>query len=234
MVEELQVPITCKIRIFPSEERTLNFCKALESTGISLLTVHGRTKEQNKHLVGTCDWEIIAKIKRLLSIPVIANGGIHTFKDVQDCIAKTGVDGVMSAEALLENPALFSGKIHDLDELALEYLELWKEYGNNDKRYVKGHLFKIAYEGLRKEVDLRDRMQKALEVNEMEDILKQLKERRKDVSNENKFGWYERYQNFAPQIAESKNEEQTQQNKEVKNTPDDSEDDKVIKKLKET
>ena len=30
----------------------------------------------------------------------------------------------MSAESLLENPALFSGKIMDLDELAQEYLEL--------------------------------------------------------------------------------------------------------------
>jgi len=36
----------------------------------------------------------------------------------------TGVDGVMSAEALLENPALFSGKQYDLDDLALEYLDI--------------------------------------------------------------------------------------------------------------
>eukprot|EP00330_Aristerostoma_sp_ATCC50986_P008751 CAMPEP_0114587310 /NCGR_PEP_ID=MMETSP0125-20121206/10300_1 /TAXON_ID=485358 ORGANISM="Aristerostoma sp., Strain ATCC 50986" /NCGR_SAMPLE_ID=MMETSP0125 /ASSEMBLY_ACC=CAM_ASM_000245 /LENGTH=46 /DNA_ID= /DNA_START= /DNA_END= /DNA_ORIENTATION= len=40
----------------------------------------------------------------------------------------TGVDGVMSSESLLENPALFSGKVHDQDELALEYLELAKKY----------------------------------------------------------------------------------------------------------
>lgn len=34
----------------------------------------------------------------------------------------------MSAEALLENPALFSGKFVDLDDLALELLELCKKY----------------------------------------------------------------------------------------------------------
>ena len=38
------------------------------------------------------------------------------------CLAETNVDGVMSAEALLENPALFSGKVFDLDDLAMEYL----------------------------------------------------------------------------------------------------------------
>ena len=42
--------------------------------------------------------------------------------DVNRCLAETNVDGVMSAEALLENPALFSGLIVDLDRLAFEYL----------------------------------------------------------------------------------------------------------------
>ena len=33
--------------------------------------------------------------------------GIYTFDDVQKCMEYTGCDGVMSSEALLENPALF-------------------------------------------------------------------------------------------------------------------------------
>jgi len=57
-----------------------------------------------------------------LKIPVIANGSIANFEDIQQCLDYTNVDGVMSAEALLENPALFCGKLVDLDDLALEYL----------------------------------------------------------------------------------------------------------------
>jgi tRNA-dihydrouridine synthase 1 len=87
-------------------------------SGCSLLTVHGRTKEQNKDKVGSCDWKIIKKIKESINIPVVANGGIHTFEDAEQCIKQTGVDGVMSAEALLENPALFSGEVHCLDTIA--------------------------------------------------------------------------------------------------------------------
>lgn len=80
--------------------------------------MHGRVKEQNKDKVGECDWAIIRRIKETLSIPVIANGGIYLMQDVNHCLAETHVDGVMSAEALLENPALFSGHVHDLDRLA--------------------------------------------------------------------------------------------------------------------
>jgi tRNA-dihydrouridine synthase len=43
-----------------------------------------------------------------LSIPVIANGNIRTLKDANDCMAYTGCDGVLSAESLLVDPALFS------------------------------------------------------------------------------------------------------------------------------
>ena len=46
-----------------------------------MLTVHGRTKEQNKERVGECDWKIIKKIKEYVSIPVVANGGIYSYED---------------------------------------------------------------------------------------------------------------------------------------------------------
>ena len=63
----------------------------------------------------------------------------------------------MSSEALLENPALFSGLVPDLDDIALEYLEICKESNHKEERkMVKPHLFKILYQGLRAHPDIRN------------------------------------------------------------------------------
>ena len=65
--------------------------------GCSLIAVHGRTKEQNKDRVGSCDWAMIRKIKDRVDVPVIANGGVYRFGDVDRCLGETNVDGVMSS-----------------------------------------------------------------------------------------------------------------------------------------
>ena len=57
----------------------MNVVNKIVGAGCSLLTVHGRTKEQNKDKVGSCDWEMIKKIKNSVGIPVVANGGIYNF-----------------------------------------------------------------------------------------------------------------------------------------------------------
>lgn len=194
LADNLKIPVFCKIRVLPDREKTFNLVRGIQNAGCSLLTVHGRTKEQNKHLVGAADWDIIRDIKALVNIPVLANGGIHVFEDIQRCLDYTKADGVMSAESLLENPALFSGQVHDLDRLAREYVELWKRYDSNNKSFLKPHLFKILYKGLDQNTDLRDRMGAAKSEEDCLSIIDELTERRKHVPLKDKFGWYERYQ----------------------------------------
>jgi len=147
LADNLKVPVTCKIRILPKEEDTMKLVRIIVENGCSLLTVHGRTKEQNKQKVGKCDWEMIKKIKQSVNIPVFANGGIFNYEDAVKCLEYTGVDGVMSSESLLENPALFSGKVYNLDQIALEYLDICKTY-ETDPAYIRPHLFKILFTGL--------------------------------------------------------------------------------------
>lgn len=83
MSESLKVPVCCKMRVLKSREKTVELARSLQESGCTILTVHGRTKEQNKEQVGKCDWTIIREIKAALKIPVFANGGIYTWSDVE-------------------------------------------------------------------------------------------------------------------------------------------------------
>jgi tRNA-dihydrouridine synthase 1 len=80
--KELSIPVTVKIRCLKTEELTLQLVKRIEAAGASMVTVHGRLKEHNKERIVAANYDIIKKVKQTLKIPVIANGGISTFKDV--------------------------------------------------------------------------------------------------------------------------------------------------------
>jgi tRNA-dihydrouridine synthase len=85
-------------------------------------------------------------IKENSKIPIIGNGGVETFQDINRFIEYTKVDAVMSAEKLLEIPYLFAGDTNDynIDEVALEYLAIAKE-DNTDINMVRSHLHKMLY-----------------------------------------------------------------------------------------
>lgn len=160
-----------------------------------MLTVHGRLKEHNKHRVGTCNYAIIKKIKETLQIPVIANGGISTYEDVERALELTGADGVMSSESILEYAALFDpAKVHDMDELALEYLDLYEKYPEECNRsMIRAHLFKFLHTGLSVHTDLRDKLARVHTTEEFRSLVLDMKERRKDVPAAAKIGWYYRH-----------------------------------------
>ena len=61
--EKSGAKITAKIRVLDSEDVTLRYAKMIQSAGVSLLTVHGRTREQRGPETGLADWQIIKKIK---------------------------------------------------------------------------------------------------------------------------------------------------------------------------
>jgi tRNA-dihydrouridine synthase 1 len=183
LASSLSTPVSCKIRMFPKLEETLAYALMLEQAGCSLLAIHGRTRDQKDSKAIRADWDVIKAVKSVLQIPVLANGNIRWLEDVYDCIAATGVDGVLSAESLLENPALFSGRRmqslgidsegdgpllseHKLNEpaLLLEYLELCEKYPV-PLRMIRAHVHRMLGPWFRKNPDLREELNKQYRVS---------------------------------------------------------------------
>jgi len=87
--------------------------------------------------------------------------------DLKKCLGETGVDGVMTSEALLENPALFcelenlpNQKVPSQIEIAKEYLELAQKYKTTPKM-KRAHLFKMLHGTLKVHTDIRAKLGRA-------------------------------------------------------------------------
>ncbi|KAI5926558.1 hypothetical protein F4810DRAFT_544266 [Camillea tinctor] len=106
----LPVPVTAKIRILETKEDTLAYAKNVLAAGASIITVHGRRREQKGHLTGVADWEYIRYLRENLpkGTVIFANGNVLQHGDLEKCLEATGADAVMSAEGNLSDPAIFA------------------------------------------------------------------------------------------------------------------------------
>jgi tRNA-dihydrouridine synthase 1 len=104
--------LSVKIRLFPAErggvEATIAYARMLEAAGASLIAVHGRTRAMRDASNFRADWEAIAAVKSALRVPCLANGDVRSRRDADLLLEATGCEGVLSAEPLLRDPALFS------------------------------------------------------------------------------------------------------------------------------
>ena len=106
VVAAVGIPVTVKTRLgwCGSDADPVSWCRQLQEAGAQLLTLHGRTREQG--FKGQADWAAIAAVKQALTIPVIANGDIHSPADALRCLETTGADGVMVGRGTMGAPWL--------------------------------------------------------------------------------------------------------------------------------
>ncbi len=108
-VNASEIPISVKTRTgWDMNNRNIKeIALKLEQTGISAITIHGRTKAQMYS--GTADWGIIAEVKHHsgIQIPVIGNGDINSAEKALEYHNKYQLDGLMIGRATFGNPFIF-------------------------------------------------------------------------------------------------------------------------------
>lgn len=145
------VPATVKIRCFDDVSKTVQYARMLENAGASLIAVHGRTRQETNSKSIRADWEQIRAVKESVGVPVLGNGDVRCRPDAKALMSYTGADGVLSAEPLLRNPALFQSDapvdaMHPTNgcTLAAELVRIAREKPmHQPARFVRDHVFKL-------------------------------------------------------------------------------------------
>lgn len=154
VAKAVPVPVTVKIRKGWDDTsiNAVEFAKMAEAAGAAAITIHGRTRQQM--YTGAADWEIIARVKQAVTVPVIGNGDLAALDDAVRMYERTGVDLVMIGRGALGNPYLFR-QIHEYftngtrlpdEPLAQRLTHLWEQAG----RAVQYKGEKVALREMRK------------------------------------------------------------------------------------
>jgi tRNA-dihydrouridine synthase B len=108
------VPVTLKMRTgwCDGERNALRIARAAEASGVAMVVVHGRTREQGYK--GLAEYDTVAAVKAALRIPVVANGDIDSPHKALQVLRHTGCDALMIGRAAQGRPWIFREIAHFL------------------------------------------------------------------------------------------------------------------------
>jgi tRNA-dihydrouridine synthase B len=164
VVQAVDLPVTVKTRLGWDHDsiRIVENARLFERLGAKALTVHGRTRAQQRK--GEADWQWIRRAKEAVAIPVFGNGDVKDPESAIRMFEEFGVDGVMIGRGAVANPWIFqqakayreTGRVPEIEpeeKLAacLAHFELSIEYKGLPRGVVE---FRKHYKGYLRDLPL--------------------------------------------------------------------------------
>ncbi|OWZ21413.1 TRNA-dihydrouridine synthase [Phytophthora megakarya] len=125
----LNIPVSCKIRLLPEIQDTVDAAKRLENAGAYAVGVHMRQIHERPH--DKASWDRLAPVVSALSVPVLANGDVFMYEDIEKLRKISGASSFLIARGALANPSIFlkEGRL-PVDDVVRDYLKAAAETDN--------------------------------------------------------------------------------------------------------
>jgi len=207
IVKAVKLPVTVKTRLGWDDDskNIIDVAERLQDAGIQALTIHGRTRAQLYK--GNADWTLIGEVKnnQRMKIPIIGNGDIDGPERAKEMFNRYGVDGIMVGRATVGRPWIFRDIRHFIStgerlpeptvnekaDLALLHLDKSLEYKDGKRAIfeMRRHLSNY-FKGLPHFKETRLRLLTSVEVEEIINIINEIREKWGDFRTEDKTSIY--------------------------------------------
>ncbi|MDF1875866.1 tRNA dihydrouridine synthase DusB [Sulfurimonas sp. SAG-AH-194-I05] len=166
-----------KVRLGFEKKNHIEIAKMVEASGADFLAVHGRTRVGK--FKADVDYDAIAEMKKAISIPVIANGDIDSYKKAKWVLEHTGCDGVMIGRGAVGAPWIFhqlrtgEENISNIlkHEIIMEhYDKMITFYGQHGVAMFRKHTHTYS-KGYRGASKLRDEVNRISDISEYRGVL---------------------------------------------------------------
>jgi tRNA-dihydrouridine synthase 3 len=142
MKAAVSVPVSLKLRLGWSSEKPtyIKVGRAAQEAGVDAITLHARSRAQRYRR--PAEWSHVRELVEQLTVPVIGNGDIFTWRDARNRLESIGCAGVMVGRWALTKPWIFRefAEQRDLEpdvdgRLAVvrRYVELCREHFRDDE-----------------------------------------------------------------------------------------------------
>ena len=171
-----EITVSVKTRIGYEKDSTSEWIKTLVSAKPDFISLHARTFKQGYK--GKAFWEAIKKAVTVSPLPVIGNGDVGCFDDIQRLFKETNCAGVMIGRAAVGKPWIFQKQIEkyssfpEAKKIALEQVKIYVLYKGEKKFHEMRKQLLAYFKGFPKSKSLRIKLS---QVSCAQDVLSILK-----------------------------------------------------------